>query len=219
MINSCQFCAKKLKEVKETQRVSDMSQRRAYISHEGLVLMTMSVRGIWIQHDTAMEDYRRGVTRIFRPYEDLIVTAAIDEDPVTWTVMQEAETRQHRSSPSFCIPMGDIIGPEVPYDTIPDFMESVSQGSLQTMEILSPRLSFPASPAEPVVTPIPKHVIKVLLEKAEMDGTECPITGSPITVATGAVTSCGHLFERTAIETWFAQGSYTCPECRASCRI
>ena len=197
-----------------------MSQRRAYISENGVVLMAMSTRGVWIQHDTAMEDYRRGITRIFRPYEDLIVTAAAEEEPICWAVMRAAETQQPREdlSTSLSIPMGDIIGPEVPYDTIPEFMESLSQGSMQNLEILSPRLSFPASPVEPVITPLPKHVIQILLEKAEEEGAECPITGSPITLENGAVTTCGHIFERTAIETWFAQ-SYSCPECRASCRI
>lgn len=185
--------------------------------------MAMSSQGVWVQHDTAMEDYRRGITRIFRPYEDLIVTAAAEEDPMCWSVMQEAETRQPREDIStfLSIPMGDIIGPEVPYDTIPDFMESLrsSDGtSVQILEILSPRLSFPASPVEPVITPLPKHVIKILLERAEEEQIQCPITGNPITVETGAVTTCGHIFERIGIETWFTQ-SYTCPECRASCRI
>ena len=206
-----------------------MSQRRAYISEDGLVLLAMSARGVWVPHDSAMEEYRCGVTRIFQPYEDLIVTAVPEEIPLCWAVMPEAETRQPRTSISFFIPMEDIIGPEVPYDMIPDFMESL-QGSEGTsgpiMDILTPRLSFPSlpagptgptGPAGPAVT-LPKHVIQILLEKAEEEGKECPITGSPITVATGAVTSCGHIFERTAIETWFAQ-SYTCPECRAPCRI
>ena len=196
-----------------------MSQRRAYISNDGVVLLAMSVGGVWIQHDTAMEDYRRGISRIFRPYEDLIVTATAEEDPVTWPVMQEAETRQSRISHTISIPMGDIIGPSVSYDDIPEFMEFLSQGSMQNIEILSPRLSFPAPTPEPVITPMPKHVVQILLERAEVDGAHCPISGSPITVATGAVTTCGHLFERTAIEMWFAQGVYTCPECRASCRI
>ncbi len=195
-----------------------MSQRRAYISESGVVLLAMSVRGLWAPHDTAMEDYRRGVTRIFRPYEDLIVTAAIEEEPASWPVMREAETLQPRVSlsTSLFIPMTDIIGPEVPYDEIPEFIESLSQDSMQT---LIPQLSFPASPVEPAVTSLPKHVIKILLEKAEKDQTSCPITGSPVTVETGAVTTCGHIFEKSAIESWFAQGAYTCPTCRASCRI
>ena len=196
-----------------------MSQRRAYISEDGVVLLALSTRGVWIPHDT-MEDYRRGLTRIFRPYEDMIVSAA-SEELVVWPVMQEAETRQARMSSS-SIPMGDIIGPEVSYEDIPDFMESLENStgtsgqSGQILEILRPRLFFPQP--EPVITPLPKHVIQILLKKAEEDGMECPITGSPIMAASGAVTTCGHIFERTAIETWFAQ-SYSCPECRAPCRI
>ena len=196
-----------------------MSQRRAYISEDGVALLALSTRGVWIQHDTAMEDYRRGLTRIFRPYEDMIVSAA-PEELVVWPVMQEAETRQARMSSS-SIPMGEIIGPEVSYEDIPDFMESLENStgtSVQILEILRPRLFFPASPVEPVITSLPKHVIQILLEKAEEEGAECPITGSPIMAASGAVTTCGHIFERTAIETWFAQ-SYSCPECRAPCRI
>lgn len=205
-----------------------MSQRRAYISDDGVVLLAMSNRGSWVPH-TTMEEYRLGLTRIFRPYEDLIVSAT-PEDQLIWPVMQEAERQgQHYT---FMIPLGEIIGPEVPFDDIPGFMESVSEGSLGqypnegTLDILSPRLFYPESTSsdEVVTTPpiarpsLPPHIVQILLEKAEAEETLCPITASPITVASGVVTSCGHIFDREGLETWFEQAD-TCPECRSPCRI
>jgi hypothetical protein len=160
-----------------------------------------------------MEDYRQGLTRIFRPYEDLIVSAT-PEDQQVWPVMQEAERQDQHYT--FMIPLGEIIGPEVSFDEIPGFMESVSEGSLETLDILSPRLFYP----EEVVTPpprsiasLPPHIVQILLEKAEAEETLCPITASPITVASGTVTSCGHIFDREGLETWLEQAD-TCPECR-----
>jgi hypothetical protein len=181
----------------------------------------MSNRGSWVPHAT-MEDYRQGLTRIFRPYEDLIVSATLDET-VSWPVMQEAERQgQHYT---FMIPLGEIIGPEVPYDDILGFMESVSEGFLGqypnegTLEILSPRLFYPEVTTPPIARPsLPPHIVQILLEKAEAEETLCPITASPITVASGVVTSCGHIFDREGIETWFEQAD-TCPDCRSPCRI
>jgi len=165
-----------------------------------------------------MEDYRQGITRIFRPYEDLIVSATIDET-VSWPVMQEAEQLEYHST--VMIPLGDIIGPEVSLDDIPGFMESISEGSLQNLEILSPRLFYPDSTSsDEVVTPprstasLPPHIVQILLEKAEAEETLCPITASPITVASGRVTSCGHIFDRVGLDTWLEQAD-TCPECRS----
>ena len=192
-----------------------MSQRRAYVSEDGVVLLAMSNRGEWVPHAT-MEDYRQGLTRIFRPYEDLIVSATLDET-VSWPVMQEAERHGHYT---FMIPLGEITGPEMPYDDIPGFMESISEGSLETLDILSPRLFYPESTSsDEVVTPprstasLPPHIVQILLEKAEAEETLCPIMASPITVASGTVTSCGHIFDRVGLETWLEQAD-TCPECR-----
>jgi len=194
-----------------------MSQRRAYVSEDGVVLLEMSNRGEWVPHAT-MEDYRQGLTRIFRPYEDMIVSAT-PEDQQVWPVMQEAEQLEYHYT--FRIPLGGIIGPEVSYDDIPGFMESISEGSLQNLEILSPRLFYPESiSSDEVVTPprstasLPPHIVQILLEKAEAEETLCPITASPITVASGTVTSCGHIFDRVGLDTWLEQAD-TCPECRS----
>ena len=69
-------------------------------------------------------------------------------------------------------------------------------------------------PALPTVTALPKHVAALVLRQAEADGTTCPITLEPITVTTGAVTSCGHVFAAGALRTWIASHG-CCPTCRA----
>lgn len=72
--------------------------------------------------------------------------------------------------------------------------------------------------ARPKPTPMPRHVADILLDKAIADGTACPITMESITKENGVVTSCGHLFERTAVTKWVSENG-TCPQCRQSCSL
>lgn len=46
---------------------------------------------------------------------------------------------------------------------------------------------------------------------------KCPITGEPF--ENPCMTSCGHLFERSAIQGWRNKGHTTCPSCRKECQI
>lgn len=71
----------------------------------------------------------------------------------------------------------------------------------------------PYTPSPP--TTLPRHVVNLLLEKAIAEEVTCPIT-SELIQSTAAVTSCGHIFNRTALMTWLATNR-TCPTCRAVC--
>jgi hypothetical protein len=73
---------------------------------------------------------------------------------------------------------------------------------------------IPYTPYTPPTT-LPRHVVNLLIEKAIAEEVTCPIT-SELIQSTAAVTSCGHIFNRTALMTWLATNR-TCPTCRAVC--
>lgn len=74
----------------------------------------------------------------------------------------------------------------------------------------------PPKPARPA--PMPRHVADILLDKAVADGTACPITMELLTKENGAVTSCGHLFEKSAVTKWVSENG-ACPSCRQPCSL
>jgi len=78
----------------------------------------------------------------------------------------------------------------------------------------------PRTPSHPSATSfrLPQHVVDIVLSAAEADRYSCPISMEPISKATGAVTSCGHVFQATAIQEWL-QSNDTCPECRQPCSV
>jgi len=68
-------------------------------------------------------------------------------------------------------------------------------------------------PPKTTLLPFPRHLVAAVLANAEREGATCPITMEPITKATAAVTSCGHIFQTEAITRWLTTHT-TCPECR-----
>jgi len=151
---------------------------------------------------------------MFRPFEDLFISSDIQTNVRTdWPLMQPEEVRD--IDPEFTLdtylPLGQVMGPEVS-------MEDIEENTFQ--ENLRPQLSYERPSGltrSPPPTPtLPAHIVRILLEKAAADGSVCPITGDLLTPANGTVTSCGHLFEKTALHLWKAR-SATCPECR--CKI
>jgi len=60
---------------------------------------------------------------------------------------------------------------------------------------------------------VPKHVAVALAEHASIKKDVCPITTNPISVETACVTSCFHLFESEALQTWLDSNNI-CPTCR-----
>jgi hypothetical protein len=67
-------------------------------------------------------------------------------------------------------------------------------------------------------TSIPLFVAEALLERAEKAGEECAIAMEPLEKGDVAATSCFHLFQRAALETWMEDHS-SCPICKASCSV
>jgi hypothetical protein len=70
-----------------------------------------------------------------------------------------------------------------------------------------------------IIKTIPQHVIRALLRDAAMYEEECPITSVDIDITNGAVTSCFHLFEKTAIKHWLSlpTSNDKCPVCNTPC--
>lgn len=69
-------------------------------------------------------------------------------------------------------------------------------------------------PPQPQLTPIPKYVADLIIADAVAKATTCPITMEPIKADAAAVTTCFHVFDATAIASWFAAGNSTCAVCR-----
>ena len=91
--------------------------------------------------------------------------------------------------------------------------------------------AVPAVPAVPedIIVPalhydiqdIPQHAIKLILLGAIIEGEACPITTDEITIENGAITSCFHLFEKTALSRWLQlpASRNMCPVCKSKCNI
>jgi hypothetical protein len=73
--------------------------------------------------------------------------------------------------------------------------------------------SPPQAPAEQAQQ-IPRHVFKVFVEAAIAKKETCPITMEEITMENVAMTPCGHLFDKTALQMALRTRN-TCPQCRA----
>jgi hypothetical protein len=78
------------------------------------------------------------------------------------------------------------------------------------------RPSAPPSPSSLSAQPqqIPPHVFKVFVEAAIAKKETCPITMEEITMENVAMTPCGHLFDKTALQMAIRTRN-TCPQCRA----
>ena len=61
---------------------------------------------------------------------------------------------------------------------------------------------------------IPRHIFKVFVEAAIAKKETCPITMEEITMENVAMTPCGHLFDKTALQVSLRTRN-TCPQCRA----
>ena len=63
---------------------------------------------------------------------------------------------------------------------------------------------------------MPVSIIEEVKLKAVRDNNRCPISFEPLTIENSVVTSCRHVFMRSALEQW-RQTSVLCPLCRSSC--
>ena len=79
----------------------------------------------------------------------------------------------------------------------------------------------PAPAPVPVTLVLPIHVKKLIITEAIRNNEACPITSEEITMENAAVTSCGHVFTKGAIQHWLSMASSNnlCPICKIRCSI
>lgn len=69
------------------------------------------------------------------------------------------------------------------------------------------------------INKIPQHIITAILRDAAFHEETCPITSVDIDVSNGAITSCFHIFEKSAIKHWLSlpASKDKCPICNTPC--
>jgi len=63
---------------------------------------------------------------------------------------------------------------------------------------------------------IPKRIAQIILEDAVNKGEVCPITMDDINISTSKITSCFHIFDGPALDTWLSNKA-ECPVCKEAC--
>lgn len=205
---------------------------RIYIDPASRELLLMTAAGSRWQPDTGtMTAWREGHTRLYRIGDVAIATMP---DMRIWTVMTptEASRIDHLLARPW-IPETTPI--EVPRAVTPEELAHIDESAPRsggralapwpiapppTASVLSSMGAMLDMAAEaqtiPSVQPLPKHVADLMIRDAESRGEACPITMEPIKIGASAVTSCGHIFDRTALTEWFGSHA-TCPQCRQPC--
>jgi len=213
-------------------------RRRSYIdptTHEFLLLEWNTHCDGWHPAMATLQSWQRGLTRIYRP-SDRPTTLITCPGHIAWpqlTPTEEADIRSLLERPwiqspfaidSFCeeqIDDADVISQQIEildlsadpgpdHDLAAAILASMSSTTRETR-------SKDASP-KPKPQPFPKHLVGQILAKAETDNQLCSITMEPISAATATITSCGHIFQQTAIAHWLTDHT-TCPECRQPCSL
>jgi hypothetical protein len=100
------------------------------------------------------------------------------------------------------------------YFQTPSFYRSIIHNRIHAEPI---EATQPTQPTIPTVS-LPLFVAEALLDKAERAREECAIAMEPLRKGEAAVTSCFHVFQRDALDTWFRTNT-TCPVCKATCAI
>ena len=85
-------------------------------------------------------------------------------------------------------------------------------------QISVPIPHFPVSESSPIIPPIPSFVTNLLIDHAIHEGSSCSITLEPFTKESAVVTSCFHIFDRTAITEWLEMHTI-CPVCKQETRL
>ncbi len=220
-----------------------MNYRRALVSDSGEILLLhwSERRAGWVPEIEAMTLQRMGQLRVYNSRERLIVTVNQRNETLEWPILCTEEYHQLRAitehpwiSPDAVWTIDDdetvinrfdqwLRGQRPPGGEMPLRMwEAISRPLLLLSEAAIAVQLLPSAPEyeEPEKNssppPLPKHVANLVLQKAEQEGTTCPITMEPIKAMTAAVTSCGHVFQMEALKNWL-QTNRHCPECRQPC--
>lgn len=198
-----------------------MSEHRcAYVDKQILFMSWDNRKDGWIPDMTMMDKYLEGGVRVYRPADSeyLLVTMP---GHILWPVKLD--------------PYDILSVPELPW--IPVAMKGVNEDDIDSFDeyilssdevILMSPIHETAPTVQPTVQPmtrpgsdpipLPVHIQTIVLERAEFERKSCSISMEPIRKHTSTVTSCGHVFQKDAIQEWLTRHR-TCPECRQICSI
>lgn len=189
--------------------------RRTYIDPEGTSVLFYSLNpldGGWYPDLDFLDDWRLRPADVwvYRPLDrpDLFITAP---DGRVWPLMTVDEAADIRAWPEKPWILGGTVIDYYPLAAIQEGQTHYHDNEGLMALAAASTNSFP--PFKSVSAPLPSHLVATLLRCAEAEGLTCSITMEPVTVAEGAVTACGHYFQKAAVERWLAEHG-TCPECR-----
>jgi len=84
---------------------------------------------------------------------------------------------------------------------------------LWTLYMAEPRVVYTVLTPDPHIEPVPQRIAWLIAEDASKRGETCSITLDEVSPITASVTTCFHVFDASAIATWF-QTNDTCPMCK-----
>jgi hypothetical protein len=191
--------------------------RMAYVDTQILFMCWNPEKNGWVPDMSTMQQHRNGNLRVYQPDEQRFLITMPGK--LRWPLQFDADNiREVLEMP--WVPAAfhgmdeteiDELDPTIP--AMPIITEP-----LKSIVVNIPPLLDEQPKQTPLPDPLPKHIEKIVLEQAEHDRKLCSITLEPICQATGTVTSCGHLFKRSAIREWLSEHQ-TCPECRKICSV
>jgi hypothetical protein len=209
--------------------------RRTYIDPTGSSILFYSLNpldGGWYPDTDFLEDWRLlpADVWVYRPVDrpDIFITVP---DGRIWPLMTVDEAADIRAFPDKpwiqggtvidYYPLLAILGGQTHHPSHHSVQENEGLMALAVAAITEGWIDFttnsesplPLSQSPTVSAPLPSHIVSTLLRCAESEGLTCAITMEPVTAAEGAVTSCGHYFQKAAVERWLSEHG-TCPECR-----
>jgi len=202
-----------------------MSEHRcAYIDKQILFMSWDNRKDGWIPDMTMMDKYLEGGVRVYRPVDSeyLLVTMpghilwpvkldpydilGVPELPWIPVAMQGVKEEEIDSFDEYILSSDEVILMSPIHETAPTVQPTVRPESRPTVQ---PR-------SDPI--PLPVHIQTIVLERAESERKSCSISMEAIRKHTSTVTSCGHVFQKDAIQEWLTRHR-TCPECRQICSI
>jgi len=133
-----------------------------------------------------------------------ILYHGIPEEAITQAISIDAARRMEELSQRMISGLLDIDSLEILESQIPTLMRPPEM------------FGSPTPVSQPQPQPLPQHVAALVIRSAIESGAQCPITMESIAESNAAVTSCGHVFNRRALDRWLETNT-TCPECRQIC--
>lgn len=208
-----------------------MNQRSAYVDSQILLMKWDGQKDGWIPDMLAMQQYRSGNLRIYHPSdaEEYLVTMP---GKVRWPVMFDGtDIREVPEMPWIVSAIQGMMDADIASldeyrltaTNLPPILQLTFQAEAEALAAAVLASLSGYSPPQPQShsakpPPLPVHIRTIVLERAESENKNCPISMEAIRRTTSTVTSCGHIFQTVAIQEWLSTNE-TCPECRQICSI